>query len=169
MEVWKDVVGFEGLYQVSSLGRVMTTRRKGTQGGLKTLTENEDGYYRVKLCKDGESRRWMVHRLVYEAFVDTIPENHEINHIDENKKNNRPENLEAVTHVENVRHGTGIERMRRNHYKGVEQYSLDGVLLARYSSQIEASKATGVKRCNICWCCLGKQQTAGGYIWRNAK
>ena len=49
MEQWKDVVGYEGLYQVSNYGRVMTTRRQGTQGGFKSLTENEDGYYRVKL------------------------------------------------------------------------------------------------------------------------
>lgn len=168
MEQWRDVVGYEGLYQVSSLGRVMTTRRKGTQGGLKSLTENADGYYRVKLCKDGKDRRWMVHRIVYEAFIGEIPSDCEINHIDEDKKNNRPENLEAITHINNVRHGTGIERMKKNLCKKVAQYSLDGELIATYASRIEASEVTGVHRCNISWCCQGKSKTAGGYIWRNA-
>lgn len=168
MEQWKDVVGYEGLYQVSNYGRVMTTRRPGTQGGFKALTENEDGYYRVKLCKNGKDRRWMVHRIVYEAFIGKIPSDCEINHIDEDKKNNRPENLEAITHIENIRHGTGIERMRANHHKRVEQYSLDGTLIATYASQREAAEATGVNRCNISWCCQGNIKTAGGYIWRKA-
>lgn len=168
MEKWKDVVGYEGLYEVSNKGRIKTTRRKGTQGGFKKFTTNQDGYYRVKLCKDGKGRRTMVHRVVYEAFVGEIPKGLEINHIDENKTNNCVENLEAVTHLENVRHGTGIERMKAGLCKAVLQFTPDGKLVERHNSIKEAFEKTGVHRCNISWCCNGNIKTAVGYIWRKA-
>ena len=168
MKKWKPVKGYEGLYDVSADGEVRSTRRQGAPGGLRKLYVNQDGYHMVKLCKDGKERRWMVHRLVYEAFVSVIPDGLEINHIDENKQNNHVSNLEAISHVENVRHGTGIERMRQNHYKRVEQYTLDGELIAVYPSQKAAAEATGINRCNISWCCCGNASMAGGYIWRNA-
>lgn len=168
MEEWKDVVGYEGLYEVSDTGKVRSTRRQGAAGGLKKFVENQDGYLRVKLCKGGMDRRFMVHRLVYEAFVGEVGEGLEINHIDENKKNNNRDNLEAVSHIQNVRHGTGIERMRENHYKAVEQYTKDGRLVAVYPSIQEAGEQTPANRCNISWCCRGHSRTAGGYIWKYA-
>ena len=168
MEKWKPIKGYEGLYEVSDFGRIKSTRRQGAPGGEKKLTENQDGYLRVKLCKDGIDRRFMVHRVVYEAFVGGIPDGREINHIDENKKNNRLCNLEVVTHVENVRHGTGIERMKNGHKKPVNQYTLDGEFVARYPSIKEAGENTTANRCNICWCCQGNISSAGGYLWEYA-
>ena len=105
---------------------------------------------------------------MYEAVVGPIPDGLEINHIDEDKKNNAPGNLEAVTHVENVRHGTGISRMKKGHHKPVNQYTLDGAFVATYQSIKEAGEKTPANRCNICWCCRGNLANAGGYLWEYA-
>lgn len=167
-EVWKDVKGYEGLYQVSSEGRVVSNKRPGTSGGMKKLTENQDGYLRVKLCKDSDNRRYMVHRLVYEAFVGPIPDGLEINHIDENKKNNSIQNLEAVSHLENINHGTGAKRCAEAHHKPVRQYTMDGEFVAEYPSRNAATEATGIRGSGISLCAHGKNSHAGGYIWKLA-
>lgn len=111
MEEWRDVVGYEGYYQVSNIGKVRSLDRVVERSdGVRQRRRarifpercNPDGYVIVKLSKDGQSRSVPVHRLVYEAFVDKIPSGMEINHKDFNRKNNSVDNLEAVTHVENI-------------------------------------------------------------------
>lgn len=172
METWRPIKGYENNYEISNFGRIKSICREGTAGGLRKLTENKDGYYQIMLCKEGDQRSFLVHRLVFEAFNGNIPEGLEINHIDENKKNNSICNLEVVTHTENVRHGTGIERsaktMKEKKYfcKAVGQYTTSGQLLATFYSLAEANEATKVNKGNICSCCKGRQQTAGGYVWR---
>jgi len=167
-EMWRSVPGYEGLYEVSSCGRIRSTRRQGAPGGIKKLTENEDGYLRVKLCRDGTEKRFMVHRLVYAAFVGSLPEGTEINHIDEDKKNNRLENIEAITHLQNVKHGTGVRRCAEAHHRPVAQYSINGDLIAVYESRKEATQKTGVAGSGISLVIRGKNRTAGGFIWRRA-
>lgn len=168
-EIWRDIPGYEGLYEVSSYGNIRSTRRKGTSGGIKKATVNQDGYLRVKLCKDGREKKLMVHRLVYEAFFGPMPENTEINHIDENKKNNHIENIEAITHLQNIKHGTGVRRCAAAHHKPVAQYSTDGELIAIYGSRKEATQKTGVRGSGISLAIHGKNKTAGGFIWSRAQ
>lgn len=165
-EKWKDVPGYEGLYQVSDYGRVKSTKRQGASGGLAALVENEDGYLRVKLCKNGTERKVMVHRLVYETFVGKMPDGTEINHIDENKKNNMVPNLEAVSHIRNIRHGTGLMRCAIAHWKPIRQYTINGDFVAEYPSRAEAAKATGVNGSGISQTANGKQSNAGGFLWK---
>lgn len=115
-EIWKDIEGYEGLYQVSNLGNVKSLRKRIDKGKchrhfdekiLKPIETNR-GYLRVKLCKDRKIKKIRVHRLVAEAFIKR-PEL-EVNHIDGNKKNNKVENLEWVTQRENKQHAwiTGL-------------------------------------------------------------
>lgn len=103
-EVWKDIEGFEGLYQVSSLGRV---RRAGR---IKKPHTDHGGYLTVWLCKNSSQKCMKVHRLVAQAFIPNPECKRTVNHFDGNKKNNRVENLEWATHSENIIHAnnTGL-------------------------------------------------------------
>lgn len=116
MEVWKDIKGYEGLYQVSSEGRVRALPRQGfTKHGKRNHIhylkpdvnyhhkgEYRVGYHRVTLCKDGIYKRYMVHRLVAQAFIPNPENKPYINHIDCDGTHNWIENLEWVTHSENM-------------------------------------------------------------------
>ena len=113
-EIWKDIEGYEGLYQVSNLGRVKSAPRRGTKGGLLKNSKNTGGYYFVGLYKDNILNRVLVHRIVYETFVGLIPDSLEINHINENKADNRLENLNLMTPKENCNWGTRNNRIKLN-------------------------------------------------------
>lgn len=108
MEVWKDVVSYEGLYKVSNIGRVKSL--KGTEKILKTH-QVRDGYLTVMLYKDKIPKRMSVHRLVAIAFIPNKNNYPFVNHKDENKKNNHVENLEWCTNEYNMSYGTLGERI----------------------------------------------------------
>lgn len=122
-EVWKDIVGYNRLYQVSSEGRVRSLDRtvlgKNRWGGIRQRTfkgtilkQFFHHYWIVDLCKNGISRHHLVHRVEYEAFYGPIPEGMQVNHIDENPLNNRLENLNLLTPSQNINWGTRNERDR---------------------------------------------------------
>ena len=98
MEIWKDVLGYEGLYMVSSLGRVKVVET----GLIKKHWDNRDGYKNVVLYKNRRYRTKYIHRLVVEAFIGAIPEGLEVNHKDKDKSNNTLDNLEICTKLYNV-------------------------------------------------------------------
>jgi len=171
MEIWKDIPGYEGLYQVSNYGQVKSIREKDSLGRrratriLKPQT-NKKGYLHLALSKGDTYKHYLVHRLVAEAFIGERPNDCEVNHIDENKANNRADNLEYVTHTENVRHGTGIDRRSKpviaTKPDGSEEY---------YKSATEASKALGVTNVAIGNALYGRSRakTACGRKWRFAE
>ena len=106
-EIWKDIKGYEGLYQVSNLGRIKSFPRIGTQTKkerIKKFVKSFNGYYRVSLWKNGKSQVVSVHRLVVKAFINNMNDNLQVNHIDGNKENNAIYNLELVTPKENIKH-----------------------------------------------------------------
>jgi NUMOD4 motif./HNH endonuclease. len=111
MEKWKDIIGYEGYYQVSDAGNVRSLDRKIVKkngdvqhrcGKSKPLRKNKDGYLFVKLSRDGIDRLHRVHTLVASAFLNRPSKNHEVNHKDFDRTNNHFENLEWVTHAENI-------------------------------------------------------------------
>lgn len=110
-ELWMDIDGFEGFYQVSSEGRVKSFQQNTITGRLLKPKTDKDGYKEVCLHKDGHQYMRKVHRLVGIAFIDNPNNLPMINHIDEDKSNNNIDNLEWVTPKENCNHGTAIERM----------------------------------------------------------
>lgn len=136
-EIWKDIAGYENIYEVSSFGRVRTSKNKVThterhgerkwkQRYLKDKTPNGRDV-RVSLWKDGESKDYLVHRLVAQAFIPIVYGQHDINHVDGNPKNNRVENLEWCNHLQNNNHAfdnnliaTGT-RIKLSHYSGVKK------------------------------------------------
>lgn len=167
-EVWKDVIGYEGLYQVSNLGRVKSLLRGGTEGKILCPLEHRQGYLHVRLCKKGVYKQFSIHRLVAITYLDNPNNFLEVNHIDENKKNNRVDNLEWCNNRYNVNYGTGILRNKLKHQKQVKQFDIEGNLIDTFESIQEASKVTKVHYTNIGRCCNNKRKTAGGYIWKYA-
>ena len=112
-EIWKDVVGYEALYQVSNLGRVRSKNRLDGSGNkrkgmVRKLNPQKDGYIHVNLCKSGKVKHIGVHRLVAQAFIPNPQNKPQVNHIDGDKANNHLSNLEWSTRSENMIHALKI-------------------------------------------------------------
>lgn len=173
-EEWRDIEGYEGLYQVSSLGRVRSLKRFNVNTGeyenrLRILksTFNKRGYKMVTLINRTVRKSKTVHRLVAQAFIPNPNNLPQVNHKDENKENNSVGNLEWCDNAYNHGYGTRIERCAAKLKKKVIQYSLDGGFMAEYDGVRDAVKANGFKaNSSISECCTGKRKTAYGYIWR---
>lgn len=171
-EFWRQVVGYEGLYEVSNFGKVRSLDRyvKHPRGDLRLKGRilkqqiDHNGYLFVSLSKNGKVKMFRIHRLVAQAFIpnpDNLPM---VNHKDENPLNNQVFNLEWCTAKYNINYGTGIERMTEKRSKPVIQYSLDGTFVREWSSMAEAGR-NGFILANISACCQGKNKTHKGYKW----
>ena len=173
IEIWRDVKDFIGLYQVSNLGRVkrLISYHCKKERILKPR-KGKHGYLYVILCKDGKTKTKTIHRLVAEAFLDNPNNLPEVNHLSEDKTDNRVENLCWSSKIDNINYGTGIERStkgRINHWnisKTVLQFNLDGTFLQEFPSTMEVKRQLGFNESHISRCCLGKQKTSNGFIWR---
>lgn len=169
-EVWKDIVGYEGKYQVSNIGRVKSIVFKGvSKETIFSLWINRFGYPMVSLRKDGIKKAYSVHRLVYEAFVGPIPDGMQVNHINEVKTDNRVSNLNLMTPKENVNWGTRNERICKLVKKPVTQILKDGTEFFTFFSAIDAERELGVAHQTISKCCKGKEKSAGGFLWKYAR
>jgi len=169
-EIWKPVKGYEGLYEVSNLGRVKSLERFANcrYGGTckeKILKGGKDGagYLLVGICQNKKRKTKKVHRLVAEAFLKNPENKKTVNHKDGVKANNFVENLEWMTHKENVRHAskTGLLKTKR-----VVQI-LNGKIVKIWESQTEAGRCLGIHRNHISKCCTRTKyrHTSGGFSW----
>lgn len=163
-EVWRDAPGYEGLYQVSNLGRI-----KSLQNGkakILRLLKNSKGYLRV--CLSNENRKYIrVHRLIAFAFIPNPENKPQINHKNGIKTDNRIENLEWITCSDNHKHAFKIGLKTNNHLKKpVIQYDLQDNKIAEYSSLANAYRATGAHPTNISDVCNGIRNKAAEYKWR---
>lgn len=182
MEIWKDIKGFEGLYQVSNEGRVKSLKRDS----IMKQQKKRYGYYNIGLYNKGEYKWFRVHRLVAEAFIPNPNEYPIINHRDENPSNNVVENLEWCDVKYNVNYGTAIERKREkqlnhpNESKIVLQYTLDGELIGEFPSTAEVERKLGYDHSHIARCCNGgyfdkarnkwhNSNTYKGFMWKYKK
>lgn len=163
-EIWKDVEGYESLYQVSNKGRVKSLPRRGTfsRPTIRAATYDSGRYLQVCLCKNSVQRTYKVHKLVARAFIPNPLGYKEINHKDEDKTNNCVENLEWCSRAYNVNYGSRNDKTR----KPVVQMSLDGKVIAEHAGLGVAARAIGAKgRSGIADVCNGKRKTALGYKW----
>ena len=187
-EIWKDIKGYEGLYQVSNFGRVKSfnyLHHKGLTRILKTsYSKSEDRYPNVILTKDGKQKTLLVHRLVAETFLPNPNNLPCVNHKDETRTNNfagTPENdykdgnLEWCTHEYNINYGSckkriGEKNKERNTNgklsKPILQYTKDGVLVREWLSMMEIQRQLGYRTSSICACCQGLYKQSHGFIWR---
>jgi len=169
-EIWKDVVGFEGLYQVSNLGRVKSFRKplklkSPDEYILKNYIAN-NGYVQVTLYGKNNREKRLVHRMVAEAFIPNPSNLPQVNHIDENPSNNCSENLEWCTARYNNEFGTAQLRMSITKGRMIDQFLPTGEFVARYSSIHIASKITGHSLAQIKNSCYGHAIKGGNYVWR---
>jgi len=179
-EVWKDIKGYEGRYQVSNMGRVKSLertfidkigRKRSRKERILRSGQDHYGYLLVKLYNgSGTGKNFKVHRLVCEAFHEN-PENKPcVNHIDENKTNNTANNLEWCTVAENNKHGTRPTKIAKanakNKSKAVGQYTLGGKLIKVWQSTHEVERQLGFASPNISAVARGKRKTAYGYVWK---
>ena len=168
-ELWKDVKDYEGLYQVSTLGRVrsldkyVNTKNRNVDKVLKPAYD-KNGYLRVYLYKNGKGTYFRVHRLVAKTFIPNPLNLPVINHKDEVKDNNHPYNLEWCTDEYNKNYGTAIKRSAEKRSKKVYQYDMQGNLIKEWSSVAETGR-NGYEANVISACCLGKGKTHQNFIW----
>lgn len=166
IEIFKDIKGFEGLYQVSNTGRVKSLYF-GKERILK-YGKNSCGYLFVVLCKDGKMKTYKVHRLVAKAFIPNPLNLPFINHKDENKENNRSENLEYCDRKYNNSYGTRNERISKKQLnrkdKSKKVLCVETNII--YPSAMEAERQTRVYQTSIVQCCKGKYKTSGGFHWQ---
>lgn len=155
-EIWKDIKGFEGQYQVSNMGNVRNIKRNNNLYKNYNLTND---YLFVRI---GNKKRY-IHRLVYETFIGFKNKKSIINHKNSDKRDNRLDNLEECDYSYNLIYAyyNGERKL-----KPIKQYSVNMNFIKTYITGKEASEKTGVSRSAICKCCKGKQLTAGGYIWK---
>ena len=178
-EEWRPVKGFEGYYEVSNQGRVRSLdnyRRvcdvngvehmRFVKGVVRKLQLLPNGYVSVSLKSMGKHRRFNVHRLIAETFIPNPHNLPEVNHKDEDKSNNRVDNLEWCDRLYNANYGTGRQRMIMTKSRQIEQLTLDGRHVAYYDSGNEAARMTNYNRTSIHKALNGTQNTAYGYQWR---
>ena len=158
-EKWKDIEGYTGLYQISTLGNI-----KNTRSGNLLRPQNARGYLRVKLHKHGEFDNIPVHRLVAQAFIPNPENKPQVNHIDEDKTNNTVDNLEWVTAKETCNYGTRNERVSKSKYKAVE--CSNGII---YESMLRASQELNIPPAHISRVCRGLRKSTRGYSFKYAE
>lgn len=159
-EEWKDVIDFEDLYEVSSLGNI---KRKGKSSNLR-LRYNKDGYFLVNLSKNNVHYTKQLHRVVAKAFINNSNNYPCVNHIDENKSNNCCSNLEWCS----IKYNNNYGSRKNNFKKPVTQIGTNGMVVRRYESMIQAAKLLGISAGGISNVLKGKSKTAGGFNWINS-
>lgn len=161
-EIWKEIKGTNGNYQVSNLGNIRSIPRNRTKGGiLKPLRCDRNNYDLVSIYINGVKKRCFIHKLVAQAFIPNPLNKPQVNHKNGNKQDNRVSNLEWVTCQENIEHSY---RHRLHKTKQVIQ-SETGCIVKVYRNSLFASKETGINQSSIWYCLNGRQKAAGGYEW----
>lgn len=183
VEEWRDVVGYEGYYQISNLGRVRNYKKHILSNHVAT-----NGYLLITLCKNKIKKHCLIHRLVAQAFIPNYNDYPVINHKNEIKSDNRVENLEWCTRSYNSRYGNrakkfvehtdfskstkkGLACCHELAFKPILQFSTSGELLKKWKSATHYAKqfpnypnmANSIQKC-----CRGINKTSYGYIWRYA-
>jgi len=172
VEKWKGINGYENSYQISSFGRVKCIKKD--KHIVMSQRAPKNGYLIIGLWDCNKEKKKLVHRLVAVHFIRNIKNKKTVNHKFGNKLNNMWWNLEWNTHKENITHaieklnvkyGSGVVG-RKDHNKKVVQYSLDGVKIKEFPSQLDASIELGIVKSSISHCVNGIYKTAGGFIWK---
>lgn len=169
-EIWKDIQNYEGIYQISNLGRVKSLQRfKNNQYNtylikekILKLRKTKFGYYEIKLNKNNLSKVYKVHRLVAQAFLDDYNENLQVNHKDENKLNNCVENLEMCNSKYNCNYGTRNDKIR----KPIIQLDKNDNIIKIWESASKIEKELGIKQPNIIAVCKGTRKSLRGFKWK---
>lgn len=178
-EEWKDIKSYEGLYQISNLGRVKSLDKKIFQknkygkfqivpykGQILKVQKQKNGYLIIDLHKNNKIKKKLVHRLVAEAFIPNPNNDLYINHKDNNPQNNKVDNLEWCTQKYNIKYAYNLGNKKPPHMRSVQQVKDNGEIIATFISMQEAERQTKIKATNISKCCRKIRNKAGGYKWQ---
>ena len=166
-EVWKDIKGYEGLYQVSNMGKIKSLKfSHGNKEKILKGNKEKFGYLVVTLYKNKGRKNFKIHRLVAETFIPNPKNLPQVNHIDGNKQNNRIDNLEWCTAKENTNHAhkTGLANNDNLKIK-VKQYDLNGNFIREWDSITDIEKSLNIDKSSVVKVCRHKRNQAGGYVW----
>lgn len=175
MEIWKDILQYEGYYRVSNLGNVYSVKRNK----LLKPTCGTNVYLSVNLYKNGYSKTFMIHRLVAICFLENINNKQQVNHKDHNRQNNNVSNLEWVSQSENVKHSyKNINRKiakawigklgnKHNRSKGIYEFDNNGQLLNYYESGLDFQRKTGINHSSASWAIKNNKPIFYKYYSRN--
>lgn len=166
-EEWKSIEGYEGLYEVSNMGRIRNKHKR-----ILKPQDNGKGYLKIFLCNGTSKKHLYVHRLVAQAFIPNPMNVNVVNHLDECPSNNRADNLEWTTQKGNLHYGNAIHKITewsRNYWKTHTSLKRKPVRCIDtgeiFTSIAEASNAKGTYSGNIVKCIQGLRSVAGGYRW----
>ena len=165
-EIWKPIEGYNGLYQVSNMGRVKSLgNNKTRKEKILKLHSDKDGYLKVQLHKEGKKKNYLIHRLVAQAFIDNPNNLPQVNHKDEDKTNNCAENLEYCDSSYNTNFGTRNERIVKANSIPILQFTKSGEFVKKWNNAKEVERDLEISSSNIYKCCKGKLKSIGGYEW----
>lgn len=177
-EIWKDIKNYEGLYQVSTYGRIKSlskfhrTSKNHSSIGYwtkdKILKEqyDKDGYAKINLIKNNKQKRFSIHQLVAQTFISNPCNYKYINHKNEIKNDNNINNLEWCNSCYNANYGNRNEKISKNKSKKIVQFDGDGKIIRIWDSITQASKELKIQISHISSCCNKKRSKTGGYSWR---
>lgn len=161
-EIWRDIEGYEGLYQVSSFGRVKSFYTNRILKGYQIAS----GYLGLRLYKNNIGSMNTIHRIVAEAFIPNPENKPQVNHIDEDKTNNRVDNLEWVTAKENINHGTRTGRVAKKQRIQIIATNIKTGESQEFNSGKECAVQLGVNSTGINHALKGRRKQAGGYTFK---
>lgn len=174
-EIFKEIPGYDGLYEVSNKGNVRTIKRQGTDDRILAGSIDRTGYKRVALCKKGITKSYAVHRLVCLTFLPNPNGKRTVNHIDGNKLNNILSNLEWMTHSENHKHAYDFlsRKSHMNGKSGKDHHNSKSVIrvckltkeVMVFDSLRLATASVGGNEGHVSACCTGKRKSHKGYTW----
>ena len=164
-EIWQDIAGYEGHYQISNTGKIYSIKCNRM---LKQSDLNK-GYHTVKLQRNGTKKMFRVHRLVAMTFIQNPNGLQEVNHIDEDKSNNSVTNLEWVNHIDNVNHGTRNSRasvsLKIARARPIVAIFKNGTTKT-YTSASECAKLLGLSAGNINSVIRGSRNHTHGIVFK---
>lgn len=173
MEEWRDIEGYQGLYQVSNMGRVKSLERTvWNNGGYYKIPErimkpqmHRNGYLSVNLWREGIVKNYLVHRLVATAFIPNPQGYKEVNHINEDKTDNRVCNLEFCSRSYNLTYNDRAKKIAEKNSKPIYGINKVSGLIVEFPSAREAGRTLGINNANINSCLKGRYKSSGGFYW----
>ena len=163
-EVWCPIKGYESLYEESDQGRVKSIGYGKER--ILNLARCTSGYLQVYLCKNGEHKKCLVHRLIAQTFIPNPQNLTEVNHKDEDKENNSVQNLEWCSSKYNANFGTRTQRQAEKLSKPVLQYTKSGEFVKEWKSAMDVERNLGYFHNNISYCCTGRYKSSYNFIWK---